>query len=217
MNWVPYQLVPYLPLLFKALWVSIYVSVISYVAGLALGLVIYFGKTGRRKVSRTIARGYIELLRNIPLLVVLYLVYFGLGRFGIDINPLWSALIGLTLNCAAFLAEILRAGFASVPVGVREAADALGLSHRQAFRHVVALPGVRSVIPALTNQFILLFLFSSVASIVSLPELTYQLEHVNSETLMTFEVFGLGALMYYVVVMIITGLSRLGEKALFQW
>jgi polar amino acid transport system permease protein len=217
MSWYPGDLIPYLPQILLGLWVSIYISVLSFLAGSALGLVAYRAKAGQSATLRRISSAYIEVVRNVPLLVVLYLIYFGLGQFGINLDPLWSALIALTINNGAYVAEILRAGFDSVPQGLREAAQALGMNSRQTFRYVVFTPGIRRVFPALTNQFILLFLFSSVASVIALPELTNALMTVNSNTLRTFEVFALGALLYYAVSSVLAIGSRVGEKRLFRW
>lgn len=217
MSWYPGDLIPYLPQILQGLWVSIYISVASFVAGSALGLIAYRAKAGQSATLRRISSVYIEVVRNVPLLVVLYLIYFGLGQFGINLDPLWSALIALTINNGAYVAEILRAGFDSVPQGLREAAQALGMSSRQTFRYVIFTPGIRRVFPALTNQFILLFLFSSVASVIALPELTNVLMTVNSNTLRTFEVFTLGALLYYAVSSVLAIGSRVGEKRLFRW
>src|SRR5665647_1743687 len=140
-----------------------------------------------------------------------------LNSSGVNLDPLWSALIALTINNGAYVAEILRAGFDSVPSGLREAAHALGMNSLQTFRYVVFTPGIRKVFPAMTNQFILLFLFSSVASVIALPELTNALMTVNSNTLRTFEVFTFGALLYYAVSSVLAIGSRVGEKRLFRW
>lgn len=217
MTWYLGDLIPYLPLILQGLWVSIYVSVASFLAGSGLGLLAYRAKVGESATLRRISSAYIEIIRNVPLLVVLYLIYFGLGQVGINLDPLWSTLIALTINNGAYVAEILRAGFDSVPAGLREAAQALGMNSRQTFRYVVFTPGIRKVFPALTNQFILLFLFSSVASVIALPELTNALMTVNSNTLRTFEVFTVGALLYYAVSSVLAVGSRVGEKRLFKW
>jgi polar amino acid transport system permease protein len=217
MSWYPGDLIPYLPVILGGLWVSIYISVVSFIVGSVLGLFAYLGKAGTSRVVSAISSAYIEVVRNVPLLVVLYLIYFGLTQFGINLDPLWSALIALTINNGAYVAEILRAGFESVPSGLREAARALGMSSAQTFRYAVLVPGIRSVFPAMTNQFILLFLFSSVASVIALPELTNALLGVNSNTLRTFEVFTFGALLYYVISSVLAIGSRVGEKRLFRW
>jgi len=207
----------YLPVLLKALWVSIYVTVISFGIGAVLGVFVYLGKSSRFALLRTVSSAYIEVMRNTPLLVQLYLVYFGLGQAGINFNPLWSVVLGMTLNNSAYTAEIFRAGFDAVPVGLREAGAALGLRPHQTFRYVVFKPAVRNVLPSLTNQFIILFLFSSVGSVISLEELTYVLQQLNSKTLLTISLFTYGALLYYLTSAVIARGSRLAERLVFRW
>ena len=121
MSWYPGDLIPYLPVILGGLWISIYISVVSFVVGSVLGLFAYLGKAGKSRIVCAVSAAYIEVVRNVPLLVVLYLIYFGLTQFGINLDPLWSALIALTINNGAYVAEILRAGFESVPSGLREA------------------------------------------------------------------------------------------------
>ena len=130
---------------------------------------------------------------------------------------MWSALIGLTLNNAAYTAEIFRAGFASVPTGLREAGTALALNKVQLFRFVVFKPGLRGIIPSLTNQLIILFLYSSVASVISLEELTAVLLNINNATLRTLEVFTYGAVLYWVTSALMAYGGRTIERVMFRW
>lgn len=211
------DILPYLPLMLEALWVSIYVTFLSFISGSVLGLFIYLAKISRFRVVRAFSQTYIEIIRNTPLLVQLYLIYFGLGQVGINFNPLWSVLIGMTLNNSAYTAEIFRGGIDAVPNGLREAGSALGMRFPQIFRYIVLAPGIRNVLPALTNQFIILFLFSSVGSVIALDELTSTLQNLNSQTLRTFEVFGVGALLYFLTSAIIALGSKYIERLAFKW
>lgn len=211
------DMLQYLPIMLEALWVSVYVSVAGFFAGSIIGVFIALVRNTRFKLLRIVTGGYVELMRNTPVLVQLYLVYFGLGQVGINLNPLWAAVVALTLNNSAYTSEIFRAGFESVPVGLREAGSALGMSFPQIFRYVMFKPAVRNVLPSLTNQFIILFLFSSVGSVISLNELTSLLLTLNSQTLQTVEVFTMGAILYYLSSAIIAGLSRTAERMVFRW
>jgi polar amino acid transport system permease protein len=211
------DILPYLPLLLKALWVSVYVTVAAFLTGSVIGILLALAKAGPSKPLRALSSGYIEVFRNTPLLVQLYLIYFGLGQVGLNFNPLWSALIGLTLNNSAYTAEIFRGGFAAVPHGLREAGAALGMNVAQTFRYVVFKPGLRAALPSLTNQFIVLFLYSSVGSVISLEELTSALQDLNSRTLRTLEVFTYGAVLYYLTSALIAAGSRATEKLAFRW
>lgn len=211
------DILPYLPLMLRALWVSVYVTLASFFLGSVLGVFVHLGHDSQSRMLRAVSSGFIETFRNTPLLVQLYLIFFGLPQIGINLNPLWSALLGMTLNNAAYTAEIFRAGIQSVPAGLQEAARALGMRFGQTFRYVVLKPAIRNVLPALTNQFIVLFLFSSVASVISLNELTATLEDLNQRTLRTLEVFAFGAALYYLVSAAIAWSSRLAERVLFRW
>jgi polar amino acid transport system permease protein len=211
------DITPYMQSLLQGLWVSVSVTVVSMAVGTILGQVVCIGKVSRLPVISPLCAGYIEVLRNTPLLVQLYILYFGLGQLNLNISPQWATLIGMTLNNGAYTAEILRGGLAAVNKGTVEAAKALGLSPGQSFLHVSFPPMLKSVFPALTNQFILLFLFSSVASIIALPELTYKVLNVSSKTARTFEVFIVAVVFYYACSSIFNILSRYCEKTLFRW
>lgn len=207
----------YLPVLLKALVLSIEVTVLSFTFGSAFGIVVYLGRRSSVAALRWLAHAFIELFRNTPLLVQVYLIYFGLPELGLNFNPFWSTFVGMTLNNAAYTAEIFRGGIEAVPKGHLEAARALGLRFGQTFRYIVLKQAVRNVLPALTNQFIVLFLFSSVGSVVSLNELTSTLADLNQQTLRTIEVFAVGGLLYYLTSVVIAGGSRLVERRLFRW
>jgi polar amino acid transport system permease protein len=211
------DILPYLPLMLKALWVSVYVTTASFLLGSVLGIFVYLARDSDVTALRMTGVGFIEVFRNTPLLVQLYLIYFGLPEIGINLDPLWSTLLGMTLNNAAYTAEIFRAGIESVPTGLREAARALGLRFDQTFRYVVLKPAIRNVLPGLTNQFIVLFLFSSVGSVISLNELTSTLADLNQRTLHTLEVFTIGGALYFLTSSVIAGSSRLAERYAFRW
>jgi len=211
------DILPYIPALLKALAQSLYVTIFAMLVGSAVGVLLYLGKAGSVRVIRVVSQTYIEVFRNTPLLVQLFLIYFGSSKLGVNLDPLGAALVGLTLNNGAYTAEIYRAGFESVPKGLKEAGGALGLRPRQVFLHVVFVPATRNVFPALTNQFILLFLASSIASIIGLPELMNTILNINAETYRTFEVLTAGGSLYLVTSILLASISRLGEARLFRW
>jgi polar amino acid transport system permease protein len=216
-NLVFHDIIPYIPQLLSGLAVSLYVTVICMLAGTVLGLFVALCKSSKNVILRFLGNAYIELIRNTPLLVQLYILFFGLGQLGIDISPLWSALIGITINNGAYTAEIFRAGLSSVPKGLHEAGSALGMNKAQIFRHVILAPAFRTAFPALTNQLILLFLFSSVASIISLEELTYQIMNVETQTSRTLEITLIAAVLYYGCSSIFVYLSNAMAKKVFKW
>ena len=211
------DLIPYLVPLLKGLAVSIGVSVVATVAGGALGILLYVGRTSRVSIVRVASSTYIEFVRNTPLLLQLYLVYFALPQAGVNLDPVAAGILALSVNNAAYLAEIYRAGFQSVPAGLREAGAALGLSPRDTFWQVLFPPAMRNVLPAITNQTILLFLASSITSVVSLPDLMHVMMGITSTTFRTIEAFTVGGLLYFAVAFLIAGLSRLVETRFIKW
>ncbi|CDO32988.1 polar amino acid ABC transporter permease [Mycobacterium vulneris] len=211
------DLIPYLVPLLKGLAVSIGVSVVATVAGGAFGILLYVGRTSRVSIVRVASSTYIEVIRNTPLLLQLYLVYFALPQAGVNLDPVAAGILALSVNNAAYLAEIYRAGFQSVPAGLREAGAALGLSPRDTFWQVLFPPAMRNVLPAITNQTILLFLASSITSVVSLPDLMHVMMGITSTTFRTIEAFTVGGLLYFAVAFLIAGLSRLVETRFIKW
>ncbi len=211
------DLIPYIPNLLKGLSLSIIITVSSMVLGSLLGIIIATLRTSNNFMLTSFAKTFIEVFRNTPILVQLYLLYFGLAQFGIHISPLWTAIIGMTINTGAYSAEIFRSGYSSVSVGIQEAGLALGFKGIQLIR-LIYLPIVfKNSFPALANHFILLFLFSSIASIVTLEELTYQIMVIQTETARTFEIFIVGIILYYSVSSVFAYLSRKIERNAFKW
>lgn len=211
------DLIPYLPALLKGLAVSIGVSLVAAIVGGAFGILLYAGRTSRVSVFRAASSAYIEIIRNTPLLLQLYLVYFALPQAGVNLAPVAAGILALSINNAAYMAEIYRAGFQSVPAGLREAGAALGLSPRDTFWRVLFPPAMRNVLPAITNQTILLFLASSITSVVSLPDLMHVMMGITSTTFRTIEAFTVGGLLYFAVAFLIASLSRLVETRFIKW
>jgi polar amino acid transport system permease protein len=178
---------------------TIGLSAVATLLGFTVGTLC---AVGRRSRIRWIARActvYVELIRNTPLLVQIFLVYFGLSSVGLQLSAFTVALIALTINAGAYTTEIMRAGFDSIHQGQLEAAECLGLSRRQVYWHVILLPAMERVYPALTSQFVLLMLASSICSQISTEELTAVANHVQSDTFRPFETFILVGAMYVIL------------------
>lgn len=211
------DLIPYFIPLLKGLAVSIGVSLVAAIAGGAFGILLYTGRTSRVSIFRVASSAYIEVIRNTPLLLQLYLVYFALPQAGVNLDPVAAGILALSINNAAYMAEIYRAGFQSVPTGLCEAGAALGLSPRDTFWRVLLPPAMRNVLPAITNQAILLFLASSITSVVSLPDLMHVMMGITSTTFRTIEAFTVGGLLYFAVAFLIASLSRIVETRFIKW
>jgi len=162
------------------------------VVGTVCGLCrVYGGRLVRGAVGV-----YVELIRNTPLLVQIFIVYFGLSSLGLKLSAEVSAIIALVVNMGAYTTEIMRAGIQSIQKTQLEAADCLGLTRLQAIVHVVLLPAMERVYPALSSQFVLLMLASSITSQISAEELTAVANNVQSDTYRSFEVYIVVAVVY---------------------
>lgn len=162
----------YLPILLKGAVVTVEISVISMMVAVAFGLVLALLRLYGAAPLRWLASIYIEVIRGTPLLIQLYLIYYGLPNIGIRLSAFFAAILGLGLNYAAYEAENYRAGIQAIPRGQMEAALALGFSRWQALRRVILPQAFRLIIPPVTNDFIALFKDSSLVSIITMVELT---------------------------------------------
>ena len=185
--------------------------------GLLGGAVLAVGRVfGPAPVRWTVA-AYVELVRNTPLLVQLYLVYFVLPKAGLRLDSNAAAILALSLNLAAYAAEIIRAGLESVGRGQIEAGLSLGLRRRRIIRHVVLAPALRAVYPALGSQFVLQILGSSLASAIAAEELTAVSNNIMMETFRNFEVFIIAGGLYLLMALVFRALFAASERVLFRW
>lgn len=162
----------YVPLLLKGALVTIEISCLSMLIAVALGLLLALVRLYGVAPARWAAGAYIELIRGTPLLIQLYLIYYGLPNVGIRLNAFAAAVLGLGLNYAAYEAENYRAGIQSIPRGQMEAALSLGMTRLLALRRIIIPQAARLVIPPVTNDFIALFKDSSLVSVITMVELT---------------------------------------------
>lgn len=188
-----------LPLLVQGLVVTVFLGVVSFALGSALGLVIALARLSHVRVLRWFAVGYVSIFRGTPLLIQILLIYFGLPQVGIRLEPIPSAILALTLHAAAYLSENFRSGIMAVERGQWEAAFALGMSYPIVFRRIVAPQAARIAIPPVGSRFIALMKDTSLASVVTVVELTRVAERVGSSTFRYIEMFVIVALIYWVV------------------
>src|SRR5450631_333839 len=170
-------------------WLTIQLSSLAMVLGLAVATACVYAKAAGPGPVRWAIAAYIELIRNTPFLVQIFIVYFSLPALGISVGANEAALAAMVVNFGAYGTEILRAGIDSIARGQIDAARALGLTPLQTFRHVVLFPALKTVYPALASQFILLMLASSVVSAISAVELTAVTNSLQSTTFRPFEFY----------------------------
>lgn len=185
------------------------VSLVSMIAGVAIGLVLALMRMNGGPVLRFLAACWIEVARNTPALFQLFFFGFGLGALGINLPPFLIVLVGLTFNNAGYLAENFRGGFRAVPDTQLRAARSLGMTAPQAYCRVIIPQVLRIVYHPMTNQFVWAVLMSSLGMLVGFRELSGDTQFFASKTFRVFEYFAVTAVIYYVMIKAILGLSRL--------
>lgn len=199
----------------QGLVLTLQLSVATMVCGLAIGLGVAMAAGSQARALNGPARVYVETIRNTPLLVQLFIVYFGMPSIGIKLDALTAALIALSINMGAYAAEILRAGFESVRRSQVEAARSLGLTAGQTFRHVVLFQAIKAIYPALASQFILMMLATSVVSSIGVAELFHQASFIDSRTYRSFEAYALITLSYLALTLVFRALFSAVYWAVF--
>ena len=194
------------PQFLEGAWMTILLSFPATIVGFVGGTLLAIGRRSSTRWLSNACGAYVEVIRNTPLLVQVFLVFFGLASMGWKVAAFTAALLSLVINVAAYSCEIMRAGMDSIHKGQIEAAECLGLTRRQVYWHVVIRPAMEKVYPALTSQFVLLMLASSITSQISVEELTAVAARVQSETFRPFEAYILVAVAY----LILSLLMRLG-------
>jgi polar amino acid transport system permease protein len=200
-------------LLWKGVLFGLGLAVLSLAIGSVIGLVGAFAGVYGGKKTRTVVTAYTEFVRNIPLLLIVYFVFYGFGMMGIRLlDNVWSFIFSLSIYSGAYLIEVFRAGIMSVPAGLIEAGKAIGLTPVQVMRHITVPLTFRIVLPSLSNTFISLFKDTSLASAISVPELMYGAVVINVNTWRVVEVYTAVAVLYLVVCYTLAGLLRLLER-----
>ena len=165
--------------------------------------------------ARWIVASYVELIRNTPFIVQLFFVFFGLPSLGIHIDEVQAAILAMTVNLGAYAIEIVRAGIDSIPRGQVQAAQALGLHGRQVFRFVVLPQAIANVFPALLSQVLIVMLGSAVVSQISVPDLTYAANFIQSRNFRSFESYVIITITYLVLSIVLRQLLNRFGRGLF--
>lgn len=192
-------LLNYGPQFLNGLWLTASMSVLAFAFAFVLGVLGALARRSRAAPLRWIGTAYVEAIRNTPVLLQLFMIYFALPEFGLRIDAYQAGVVALAINAGAYLTEIIRAGLQSVGKGQLEAARSLGLAPSDTFRNVVFPQALRSVYPPVINQFIQLILGSSLVSQIALKELTNTAQTINSQTLLTMHVFTVALVLYLVL------------------
>lgn len=193
------------PVLLIGLKMTIELTILAVLFGCIIGLFVGLGKMSRIPLIKIPSVVYIEFFRGSPLLVQLFLIYFGLPQLlGFPIDKFWSAVAVLSLNSGAYCAEIFRAGIQSIDRGQMEAARSLGMTHVQAMKFVILPQAFKRVVPPLGNEFIAMMKDTSLVSVIGLAELARTGQLIISTTYRAFEVWFLVAIFYIIMTLLIS-------------
>lgn len=195
----------------EGLWVTIKISVVSLVFAIVLGVVFGLMRISEVVVLRDLAITYIELIRGTPLLVQIFIVYFFIGTV-FQLDQFTAAVAALAIFTGAYVAEIVRAGIQSIPVGQMEAARSLGMNYVQAMYYVIMPQAIQRTLPPLAGQFINLIKDSSLVSVISITDLSKAGREVISGSFAPFEVWFTVALLYLLITGLLSLLTQRLEK-----
>lgn len=194
--------------------VTIRITALSIAIGLIIGFLTGLARVWPNVIFRTIAGAYIELIRGTPLLVQIFIVYFGLPALGMNLDPFIAGMIAMGINSGAYVGEIVRGGIESIAKGQMEAARSLGLTYWQAMRYIILPQAIVRILPALGNEFIALLKDSSLVSTIAIAELTRTGQIIITRTFKSFEIWSGVALFYFVMTYAISRIVKYSEKRL---
>jgi polar amino acid transport system permease protein len=193
--------------------ITLFLSFFGVALGVLLGVILALMKLSKNILLKSFSTAYIELVRGTPLLVQLYIIYYGLPRLlGVDFGDITLGIVAISLNSAAYVAEIIRAGILSIDKGQMEAARSLGMPHNMAMTNIIIPQAFKNILPALGNEFIVLIKESSIVSVVGIHDLMYNADTVRGNTYLPFEPLIIAALIYFVITFILSKLLNLLER-----
>lgn len=196
-------------------YVTLYLSFFGVALGVVLGVLLALLKLSKNILLKSFASAYIEIVRGTPLLVQLYIIYYGFPRLvGMDFEDITLGIIAISLNSAAYVGEIIRAGIQSIDKGQMEAARSLGMSQRMAMINIIIPQAFKNILPALGNEFIVLIKESAIVSVVGIHDLMYNADTVRGNTYLPFEPLIVAAVIYFVITFILSKLLGLLERRL---
>lgn len=207
-------------LLLTAMGQTLLLALLGLAFGCILGIVFGMLSVIHSKVCNTISLIYVNLIRGVPMIVLAFFVYFGLP-YGLKLSganftftPLQAGTVCLALNCGAYMSEIIRAGIQSIDKGQMEASRSLGLTYCRSMYRVVLPQAIKNMIPSIVNQFIITLKDTSILSVIGFPELVNKAQNVIAITFKSFQVWAIVAIMYLVVITLLSILAKSLERRL---
>ncbi|MEH7343514.1 amino acid ABC transporter permease [Bacillus sp. JJ1532] len=195
----------------KGAYLSLKISAFALILSIPIGIIIGLGRISRNKFISFLTSIYVEVFRGVPLLVLLLWIYFVLGSV-LRLGSYMSAILGLGLYGAAFIAEIVRAGIQAVPRGQMEAARSSGMTYIQAMRLIILPQAFRKILPPMASQFIILIKDSSLVSVIGVMDLTLLGRNIVTTSLRSLEVWTFIALIYFVITFVLSQIINYFER-----
>lgn len=209
----------YWAMLLKAMGQTLLLCLLSLVFASIIGMIFGLMNVGRNRVLNFIGTVYVDAVRGVPLIVLAYFIYFGipagiqsLGFSNFKMGPLLAGTIALSMNCGAYMAEIVRAGIQSVDRGQMEAGRSLGLSYGAGMALIVIPQAVRTMIPSIINQFIITLKDTSILSVIGFPELTNVGKTIMGNTFKNLQAWAIVGIMYLIVITVLSKISKQIER-----
>ncbi|MFK9090799.1 amino acid ABC transporter permease [Bacillus salipaludis] len=207
----------FIPMLKAGIVFTVPLTLISFFLGLALALLTAMARISGVKVLDAIARFYVWVVRGTPLLVQLFIIFYGLPSIGVTIGPLPSAIIGFTISVGAYNSEIIRAAILSIPKGQWEAGYSIGMSYRQALRRIILPQATRVSIPPLSNSFISLVKDTSLAATITVTEMFRVAQQITATTYEPLVLYCVAALIYLMFSTVLSSAQGRMEKRLDRY
>lgn len=205
-----------LPYLLQGAGLTVFIAGVAMFLALVMGMAMAILTQTPARLVRGLVRGYVEVFRNTPLLIQIFIVYFGLPQLGLKLSPFLSGLSALVLYTAAYNTEIFRAGLEAVPKGQHEAARSTGLSATQTLRHVIVPQAVRISFPALGNNLVSLVKNTSLVSVIGMVDLMFVANDISFNNFRTFEIYATAAVLYVLLVLGLTRVLNATERRMLR-
>ncbi len=208
-------------LLIKAMGQTLLLALYGLFFACIVGMIFGLMSVIKNKVCNLIAHIFVFVIRGVPMIVLAFFIYFGVPYFlntiigvgrQMTLTALQAGTVCLTLNCGAYMAEIIRAGIQSVDIGQMEAGRSLGLSYSKTMRKIVMPQAIRTMIPSIINQFIITLKDTSILSVIGFPELVNSAKNVQANTFLSFQTWAIVGVMYLVVITILSYAAKLMER-----
>lgn len=204
-------LLPYMPVLLKGIGITLQLVLVGAVLGVALGTACAWVRALGPVWLKPVVAGYVELIRNTPFLIQLFFIFFGLPSLGVQMSELTAANLAIIVNLGAYSCEIVRAGIQATPRGQFEAGASLAMTPFETFWHVVLIPALQRIWPALSSQIVIVMLGSAVVSQIAAEDLTFAANFIQSRNFRAFETYFVSTLIYLALAILLRqALSGLG-------